>query len=256
MTSTEAERGHKPNAVVLATLGAAFVCWILTIQRMAGMDMGPGTKLGSFAFFIGVWVLMMAAMMLPSVVPGVASFYRGARGRPSTGLFIASYLVVWSAFGVAVYPLYRPHGAHVAGAMVALAGLYELSPLKRACRRRCRLPVASGVEYARYCVGSSVGLMLVLLALGPMSTTWMAVVTGIVFWQKALPVRPYLDRALAVALVALGLWVAATPSSVPGLRMAMTRASSPRGSAVELPDMRQHLPGAGRLSSSLPPVPW
>jgi len=111
--------------------------------------------------------------------------------------------------------------------VVVCVGPYEVSPLKRACRRRYGLPTRSGVEYACYCVGSSVGLILILLALGPMSITWMAVGGAIVLRQKVLPGRPSLDCALALALVAAGLWVALAPSSVPGLVVPMPEVRVP-----------------------------
>jgi predicted metal-binding membrane protein len=111
--------------------------------------------------------------------------------------------------GVAVYALYRPHGSLVAGALTIGAGLYELTPLKRECRRRCRESVRSGVEFGVYCVGSSIGLMVMLLALGVMSLTWMSLTAVLVLIQKVLPDHPTIDVPVAVAIVALGIAVAA-----------------------------------------------
>jgi predicted metal-binding membrane protein len=217
MTNTLAERAETATPVVAATLAVAVACWVVTVRRMTGMDMGPSTELGSFWFFLGVWVPMMAAMMLPSAVPAVGSFARTGRARLESALFVISYVAVWAAAGVAVYLLYRGHGTVVAGALIVSAGLYELTPLKRACRQGCRRLTSSGLEYGGYCLGCSAGLMLVLLALGVMSITWMALVSGIVFGQKVLPVNVRLDRALALGLVAAGVWVALAPGSVPGL---------------------------------------
>jgi len=104
------------------------------------MDMGVATDLGSFAFFVAVWVPMMAAMMLPGAVPAVSRFVRSNGRALAAPLFAGSYLAVWTVVGVAVYALYRPHGSFVAGVLTIAAGFYELTPLKRGCRWRCRLP--------------------------------------------------------------------------------------------------------------------
>jgi predicted metal-binding membrane protein len=208
-------------ATVAATLGLAAACWVVTIRRMSGMDMGAATDVGLFPFFIGVWVPMMAAMMLPAAAPAAWTFIRSKR-RPLAGpLFVGSYLAVWALFGVVVYRLYQEHNYRAAGALTIAAGFYELTPMKRRCRRRCRQRVRSGFEFGVYCVGSSIGLMAILLALGVMSLTWMAVVAGIVFAQKLLPPKAFADGLLALGIVGLGILVSVTPSSVPGLVLPM-----------------------------------
>jgi predicted metal-binding membrane protein len=198
MTSTR-------TAQLIVLLGLAEACWVVVLRQMSGMDMGTATELGSLGFFAAVWVPMMAAMMLPGAVPAAARL-RGALAVP---FFAGSYLVVWTAVGLAVYAVYRPHGAVVAGALTVAAGLYELTPLKRHCRRRCRETVRSGFEFGVYCVGSSIGLMIVLLALGAMSVTWMVVVGSLVLAQKLLPPRAILDVPVALAIVGFGILVAA-----------------------------------------------
>jgi predicted metal-binding membrane protein len=187
---------------------------------MNGMDMGVATALGSFAFFIAVWVSMMAAMMLPGAAPAVLrrAHAGGVRAVP---LFIGSYLAVWTLVGIAVYALYRPHGSFAAGAVVIAAGLYELTPLKQHFRRRCRDSARSGFEYGLCCVGSSIGLMLMLVALSVMSVTWMSVIAILVLAQKLLPSKAAVDVPLALAVVALGILIVIAPSSVPGLTPAM-----------------------------------
>jgi predicted metal-binding membrane protein len=162
----------------------------------------------------------MAAMMLPGAVPAVA---RRARSRRALAVprFVASYLAVWSLVGLAVYALYRPHSAGLVGGLTIAAGVYELTPLKRYFRRRCREDVRSGLELGVFCVGSSIGLMVMLLALGPMSVTWMSIVAVLIVGQKLLSPRASLDAALALAIVLLGLVVLAAPSAVPGLTQAM-----------------------------------
>jgi predicted metal-binding membrane protein len=124
-----------------------------------------------------------------------------------------------SAF--AAFALYQPHGTSAAGALAIAAGLYELTPLKRECRRRCRESVRSGFQFGLYCVGSSSGLMVMLLALGVMSVTWMSVVAVLVLAQKLLPPRAWIDMPVALTIVGLGALIVITPSSVPGLATAM-----------------------------------
>jgi predicted metal-binding membrane protein len=107
--------------------------------------------------------------------------------------------------GLAVYALYRPHGASAAGALAIAAGAYELTPLKRSCRRRCLEDVRSGFGFGVYCVGSSIGLMVVLVALGVMNIGWMAVVAAVILIQKVLPPKALVDVPLALAIIALGI---------------------------------------------------
>jgi predicted metal-binding membrane protein len=173
-------------AVVPVALGAlAAAAWVIAVRRMDGMDMGTATELGPLGPFLVTWAPMMAAMMLPGAVPAVAARARGGAGAALA--FTALYLAVWTAAGVLVHALYRPHGTLAAGAVVIAAGLYELTPLKRRSLRRCHEGTGSGLAYGGWCVGSSAGAMAVLLALGPMSVAWMAVVTAVVLAQKLLP---------------------------------------------------------------------
>ncbi len=195
------------RATVTATLALAGVCWFLALRQMSGMDMGAATELGSFSFFLAAWVPMMAAMMLPGAVPAVSRFVRTSGRALAAPLFAGSYLAVWALFGLAVYALYEPHGSTAAGALTIAAGLYELTPLKLDCRRRCRETVRSGFQFGVCCVGSSVGLMVMLLALGVMSVAWMAVVAVLVLAQKVLPPRASIDVPVALAIVAVGILV-------------------------------------------------
>ena len=199
-----------------ATLGLAAASWVVSVQQMNGMDMGVATQLGSFAFFVALWVAMMAAMMLPGAVPAVLRHAR-AHGVRTVPLFVGSYLAVWTLVGVAVYALYRPHGSLAAGVVAIAAGVYELTPLKQHFRRRCRESVSSGFEFGLCCVGSSIGLMLMLVVLGVMSITWMSVIAVLVLAQKLLPAKAVIDAPLALAIVGLGILIVLAPSSVPGL---------------------------------------
>jgi predicted metal-binding membrane protein len=123
--------------------------------------------------------------------------------------------------GVAVYALYRPHGSSAAGVVAIAAGVYEFTRLKQDCRRRCHESAGTGFEFGLYCVGSSIGLMLMLVALGVMSVTWMSVIAVLVLAQKLLPAKSAVDVPLALAIVGLGILIVIAPSSVPGLTPSM-----------------------------------
>jgi predicted metal-binding membrane protein len=239
-------------SVAVVLVAAALMTWIVTVQRMRGMDMGPGTDLGGLGWYMGVWVTMMAAMMFPSAAPMVFLFHRVSSERAKRGqqfvptsIFVLSYFAVWTTYGLAACALYRlaAHfdlgvldwdrgGRYLAGGAIAAAGLYELTPLKSVCLKHCRGPMhfllhgwrhgvrgalRMGAEHGSYCVGCCWGLMVVLFALGVMSLTWMAAVAGLIFAQKVLPKGEHLTTLFAVAFIAIGIWVASAPGSVPGL---------------------------------------
>lgn len=195
-----------PAAVLAATLGLSAACWGVAVSQMSGMDMGVATPLGSFGFFAGLWLAMMAAMMLPGAAPAVVGRARvaGARAVPA---FVGSYLAVWALVGIAVYGAYRPHGTTAAGLLVIAAGVYELTPVKQHFRRRCRESARSGFGFGLCCVGSSIGLMVMLLALGVMSIAWMSVIAVVCLAQKLLPANVVVDLPLALAVVGLGMGI-------------------------------------------------
>jgi predicted metal-binding membrane protein len=186
---------------------------------MAGVDMGVATGLGSLGFFVAVWVVMTAAMMLllPGAAPAVVRHAHASARVRVVPLFLVSYLVVWALVDLAVYPFYRPHGTSAAAAMVIAAGVYELTPLKRHFRGRCRQSVRAGVVFGLDCVGSSIGLMLMLAALGVMSVTWMAVIAALIAAQELLPPTAAIDVPLGPAILGFGILIVIAPSSVPGL---------------------------------------
>ena len=212
---------YRTVAPLTATLGLAALAWVVTVRQMHGMDMGVATQLGSFAFFVALWAAMMAAMMLPGLVPAVLRRGRSTGPVRAVVPFVASYLVVWTLVGALLYALYRPHGTTTAGLVVIAAGLYELTRLKQHCRRCCRARARSGggggFEFGLYCVGSSIGLMVMLVALGVMSVAWMLVIAALVFVQKLLRAKPAIDVPVALAIVAFGILIITTPGSVPGL---------------------------------------
>jgi predicted metal-binding membrane protein len=209
---------RKTWTVVLAsTLGLAAAAWVVAVRQMQGMDMGVATELGSFASFVALWGSMMAAMMLPGAAPAVLRRAQASSGVRAVPLFVGSYLAVWTLVGVAAYAAYRPHGSLAAGAVAIAAGVYELTPLKRRFRQRCRDGAGSGFQFGLFCVGSSIGLMGLLVALGVMNLAWMSVIAVLVLAQKLLPPRATVDVPLALAIIGLGGWIVLVPWSVPGL---------------------------------------
>ena len=198
------------------TLGLAAAAWVAAVRQMSGMDMGVATRLGSFAFFAAVWVTMMAAMMLPGAVPAVVRRVQASGQAPRRAALPRVCLAVWALAGVAVYALYRPHGV-VLSAVVIAAAAYELTPVKQHFRRRCQETTGSGLGYGLCCLGSSLGLMAMLVALSAMSVLWMAVITVVALGQKLLPAKAAVDVPLALAIAGLGVLIVLAPASVPGL---------------------------------------
>jgi predicted metal-binding membrane protein len=225
----------KPTVATLVVLAVAGVAWAAMVHHsraMAGMDMaGMDMDLGPIGSFAATWVVMMAAMMLPSAIPLVLEFARTAEGRRgwkvATGVLAVTYLGVWLVFGVACYAIYTaagmpwPNQAVVAGLALALAGVYSISPIKRASQARCRelcalhepLPfnlmrsaVVAGARYGLSCLGCSAALMVAMVLIG-MSSLWWAVILGIVvlIYKLAPPLRMRDELALSLALVALGV---------------------------------------------------
>lgn len=236
--------------VLLAAVAGA--CWAVTVARMQGMDMGPATDLGGLGWFAVVWVTMMAAMMLPSLSPMAVASSRIAGGGAggsiaTTGVFAAGYLLPWAAFGVVAYALidgvrslqlgflaWDQAGQYVAGAVVLLAALYELTPVKRRCLSHCRDArlmrrrsgpsgaLVMGIEQGAFCVGCSGALMAALFALGVMSIAWMLVVAALVAVQKLLPWSAVASGTTVALLAALGLAIMLAPDHVPWLTVPMS----------------------------------
>jgi predicted metal-binding membrane protein len=206
-----------PPIVLAATLGLAAASWAVAAWLMAGMDMGLGTQRGAFGFFAAAWVTMMAAMMLPGAAPAIARRAR-ATGKVRAALrFAGFYLVIWALAGVVAYALDSPHGSLAAGAVLTAAGAYELTPVKRYFRRRCREDAGSGLVFGLCCVGSGIGLMAMLVALDVMSLFWMSVVALACCAQKLLPAKAAIDVPLALAIAGLGVAIIVAPALIPGL---------------------------------------
>jgi predicted metal-binding membrane protein len=240
-----AARGRLGLIALLFALAA--VGWWSTADRMAGMDEGPGTNLGALGWFLGVWVVMMAAMMFPSVAPTVALYARISRRRTPVAplVFAAGYLLTWTAAGVLAYALFavghpllghqlawQHSGRWVAGGTLLLAAGYELTPLKDVCLSKCRSPLGfllgswrdgltgalnMGARHGAWCVGCCWALMAALFALGVMSLAWMAFVAALIALEKTLPWDRAVTYTTAAILVVLGVVLLAAPGAVPGL---------------------------------------
>jgi predicted metal-binding membrane protein len=213
----ESRSAAAPPIVLATTLGLAGACWAAAAWLMRGMDMGVATRPGAFGFFAAAWVTMMAAMMLPGAAPAFVRHARMTGTVRAAPPFAGSYLAVWALAGVVAYALDRPHGSLAAGAVVIAAGAYELTPVKRHFRRRCREDPGSGLGLGLCCVGSTIGLMAMLVALDLMSLFWMSVIAVLACTQKLLPAKAAIDVPLALAIVGLGLVIVFAPSLVPGL---------------------------------------
>jgi predicted metal-binding membrane protein len=242
--------------VLAALLGLAAVAWLLTHQRMLGMDAGPGTDPGSLGFYVVSWVVMMSAMMFPSIVPMVLTFGfvqrrrsdRGSvEGAVSSWVFVSGYLLTWTAFGLLAYGVYvgvrslsipalswHRGGRYLAGGVLLAAAVYQLTSIKDACLRRCRAPLdfvltqwrdgplgalRMGAVHGAWCVGCCWGLMAALFAVGVMSLTWMIAIAVLIAIEKLLPRRELANRLVALTLVALALGVSLAPRDVPGLTL-------------------------------------
>jgi predicted metal-binding membrane protein len=234
-------------ALVVLLFALAALAWWSTAVRMAGMDAGPGTDLGALGWFLGVWVVMMAAMMFPSVSPTVALYAQMTRRRgPSRPLlFTSGYLLVWGVAGVAAYGLFHlgrslfgadlgwdAGGRWFAGGVLTIAALYELTPLKDVCLAKCRSPLGfllgawrdgprgaleMGARHGAWCLGCCWALMAALFALGVMSLAWTALVAALIALEKTLPWGRAVTWITATVLLALAVALVAVPHSVPGL---------------------------------------
>ncbi len=244
------------SGLIAGLLVMALAGWMITDRRMAGMDAGPGTDLGTLGFYISAWVVMMAAMMFPSIAPMVLVYRMiesrrphppGATSRASTSLFVAGYLASWTVFGLLAYALFvgvrsfsidsfswHRGGPYLAGGVLLAAAIYQLTPAKDACLTRCRGPFQflshawrdgpigafrMGVEHGGWCVGCCWALMAALFALGIMSVGWMVFVSALIAIEKLLPWKVPANRTIAAMLAGLAVAVALAPARVPGLSL-------------------------------------
>ncbi|MEW2633765.1 DUF2182 domain-containing protein [Streptomyces sp. NPDC048389] len=214
----------------------AVLAWVLTVRQAGDMGVEPGTMGMGIPLFLLLWLVMMAAMMLPSVAPVAITWVRWI-GRSSTGVaraartaaFTGGYLFVWTAFGLLAYwalaatgDLVRDHpgaGRWIGFTVFLLAGLQQLGPLKNVCLRHCRSPMSQLMGYAQfrhwardfrvgahhglYCVGCCWGLMIVLIPLGVMNIAAMAGVAAVIFIEKLWRLGPAFSTAVGVILLVL-----------------------------------------------------
>jgi predicted metal-binding membrane protein len=258
LSADEQLRGREDLALVFAAARArlglvavlfvvAGVGWWWTADQVNGMDNGPWTELGTLGWFIGVWVVMMAAMMFPSVSPTVALYARMTSAQPGGRplLFALGYLVTWAAAGALAFAVafaggraggdvlsWDRAGRWIAGATLLVAAVYELTPLKDACLGKCRSPLGlllgswrdgrsgalrMGARNGAWCVGCCWALMASFFALGIMSIVWMAVIAGLIALEKTLPWRRVAAYGTTAVLLVLSLLLLAAPAAVPGL---------------------------------------
>jgi predicted metal-binding membrane protein len=233
--------------LIALLLAVAAVAWWWTAREMRDMDAGPWTELGTLAWFLGIWVVMMAAMMFPSVAPTVALYskLKHTRALGAPVLFASGYLLVWSAVGLTAYTVARAGGQifgdvlawdsagrWVAGGALLVAAAYELTPLKDVCLGKCRTPlgfllgswrdglpgaVKMGARHGAWCVGCCWALMASLFALGVMSVVWMALVAGLIAFEKLIPSRRIATYGTAALLLALGVLMLVAPEVIPTL---------------------------------------
>jgi predicted metal-binding membrane protein len=233
--------------LVAGLFALAAIAWWSTVDQMQGMDDGPWTGLGTLGWFLATWVVMMAAMMFPSVAPTVALYSRMTRERSrlSPLLFAAGYLVTWGAVGALAFVIASAGGSiagdvlawdrggrWVAGATLLAAAAYELTPLKDVCLGKCRSPLGlllgswrdgrsgafrMGARTGAWCVGCCWALMASLFALGLMSIAWMAFVAGLIAVEKMLPWRRVAIYGTAAMLLTLGVLLLAMPEAIPAL---------------------------------------
>lgn len=232
-------------AIALALGVLTVAAWLLTIRLMGpamsggmvGDQISPGLMA---AVDVGMWVIMMAAMMLPSTVPVLAAVTQIARSRKQQAVssrapwvFGLGYLLVWIAVGViaatidlggrailGTSPALNAVAPVAAGVILALAGLYQLSPLKNRCLRHCRSPfgflmtnwregttgaVRLGVRHGVYCLGCCWALMGTLLVTEALGIVWPITLSLLIFVEKVLPGGRYVALVATVGLVALGI---------------------------------------------------
>lgn len=238
------------NLILVSLLVLAAAAWGLLVLQ-AQMPMAATPTAGMEApLFLAMWVAMMVAIMFPTAAPMILTFATVQKGKREKGqafvptwVFIAAYLLVWTAFGVLAYGAAAAaealaaqsvwlieNGGRIGGALLIAAGVYQLSPLKTACLNKCRSPLSfimtswrdgyggafrMGLEHGWYCTGCCWLLFVILFPLGVMNIAAMALLTALIFAEKSLPLGPRVAQGAAVALVAYGLLAIATPDVLP-----------------------------------------
>lgn len=264
---------HLILGLLLVLAAAAWVRIAQESDSMTAHPMSPTMSL-SAPLFLGLWIIMMVAMMFPTAAPMILTFHRvqeskRARGETfvATWLFVAAYLVVWIGFGVVAYlgavvvqtvsvgtPLEMI--ARMGGVVLLLAGIYQLSPLKNLCLSKCRTPLTfimtawrdgvggamrMGLEHGAYCLGCCWLLFVILFPLGVMNVAAMAAITVLIFAEKTLPLGKRVSQIAAAALVIYGIVVVVVPEALPTY-MSETSMSMP-ASPSPMPNDSMPMPG-------------
>lgn len=209
--------------------------------RMTGGDMGGMSATMSLGGFVLAWAAMMAAMMLPAVLPVVKLYARAAeKGRAApVGFFVAGYLALWTVLALPGYLAWRTLEAplaegqawagRLAGATLLAAALWQLTPLKSVCLRHCRSPIGfflrfggrirrpagalrMGLTHGAFCLGCCWALFAVLVALGTMNLLWMALLTALIVLEKNAPHGERIASAAAFGLALLGAVLLTDPT--------------------------------------------
>ncbi|HEU5438848.1 MAG TPA: DUF2182 domain-containing protein [Ktedonobacterales bacterium] len=237
--------------LLLAAAAWGLLIWQASAMNGQAMGMNTGLTMGmSGVLFIAIWIAMMVAMMFPTASPMILMFARVSASKRQraqafvpTWVFVSAYLLIWTLFGVAAYPLallaerlagqsmwLMENGPRLGGALLVAAGIYQLSPLKRVCLSKCRTPFQfimtswhdgyggafrMGIEHGAYCLGCCWLLFVILFPLGIMNIAIMAVLTALIFAEKALPIGRQLSLLAGVALVAYGAVVVFVPAALP-----------------------------------------
>jgi predicted metal-binding membrane protein len=233
-----------------ALLFAAALAWVVTIAVARDMGVMPGTMGLAVVAFLGVWTLMMAAMMLPSIAPLASLYARTMRDHRARrlGLLAAGYLVVWGAIGVVAFGLAAggeriadnsPGWAQAAAVGSCLVcGIYQMTPLKDRCLQKCRSPLGHllrytslrgpladtrvGLHHGAWCVACCWSLMLLLVTFGVMSVVAMVVLAAVILTEKLVAPGRWFSIAVGAAAVALGVSIWIDPSLAPGLHATTT----------------------------------
>lgn len=221
------------------------------MDGVAGDDMSMGLTMDMSALlFVALWAAMMVAIMFPTAAPMILTFARVQANRKQRGqvfvpswLFAGSYITLWSATGILAYAAavggdaladnwswLMDNAARIGGGVLILAGIYQLSPLKRVCLSKCRTPMSfilsswrdgnrgairMGFQHGVYCLGCCWMLFIILFPLGMMNVAAMAVITVLIFAEKSLPIGRQAAMAAAVLLIAWGAVAVAVPSALP-----------------------------------------
>jgi predicted metal-binding membrane protein len=252
--SNGARLRRQRNAVLALLLALAGACW-LVVLRQAGMTQGTGLTIGmTLPLFLLAWVAMMIAMMFPTAAPMIVMFGTVAAGKQQraqpfvpTWVFVSAYLTVWIGFGVVAYAAATAlqtlaiqstwlmgNAARIGGAVLLVGGVYQLSPLKSLCLRKCRSPLSflltswrdgyggafvMGLKHGAYCLGCCWLLFAILFPLGVMNIAAMVFLTLLIFAEKSLPWGSSIANVAGIALAAYGAVVLVSARGLPGMTM-------------------------------------